>query len=37
MNWMEPLNDENKLQVDENNKKWKKEKKVFENEQYHEL
>ena len=23
MSWMEPLNDENKLQVDEKNKNWK--------------
>ena len=33
---MEPLNDENKLQIDEKNKIWKV-KKIFENEQYHKL
>ena len=33
---MEPLSDENKLQVDEKNKN-RKVLKVFENEQYHEL
>ena len=34
---MEPLNDENNLQVDEKNKNWNILKKVVEIEQYHKL